>query len=77
VKGKGAEVAEDTAERALFTREAKRLADLAEDLALAYHHRLQPAGHRQQVLHGTVLVVHVQVRGELAERNPGMPGQQF
>src|ERR1019366_315110 len=73
----GSQVAEDAAKGALLTREAQRLADLAEDLALTHHQRLQPACHREQVLHGTVLVVHVKVRGEFAGREPGVPGQQF
>ena len=55
----------------------QRLPDLAEDLALADDHRVQAAGHREQVLHGAVLVVHVQVRGQLAERDAGVPGQQL
>ena len=52
----------------------ERLPDLAEDLALADHHRVQAAGHREQVLHGAVLVVHVQVRGQLVERHARSAG---
>ncbi len=49
--------------------------DLAEDLALADDHRVQPAGHREQVLDGAVLVVHVEVRGELLERRRRCAGR--
>ncbi len=53
------------------------LAHLAEYLALADDHGVEPAGHREQVLDGAVLVVHVQVRGQLGQRDSGVPGQQL
>ena len=61
--------------RALSTRPAvpascagaQRRAHLAEDLALADDHRVQAAGDREQVRDGAVLVVHVEVRGELVD----------
>ena len=58
-------------------RGAQRVPDLAEDLALADDHRVQPAGHREQVRDGAVLVVHVEVRGELVQGDAGPPGEQL
>ena len=75
-QGQRAEPGELAAQRLLRARHAERLPDLAQDLALADHHRVQAAGDVEQVLHGTVLVVHVQVRGEVGQRDTGMPGQQ-
>ena len=46
------------------TRE--RLADLAEDLALADDHRVEPGGDREQVRDRAVVVVHVEVRHDVA-----------
>ena len=65
-----AQVGQGPAERALVARHPERLAHLAEYLALADHHGVQAAGHRQQVLDRAVLVVHVQVPGELGQRDP-------
>ncbi len=73
----GAQFGEGTAEGALLPGGLQGLAHLAEYLALADHHRVKPAGDRQQMLDGTVLVVHVKVRGELGERDAGVPGQQL
>ena len=52
-----------------------RGAQLAEDLGLADDHRVEPGGHREQVLHGRAGVVHVDVLGELGQRHPGVPRQ--
>jgi hypothetical protein len=46
--------------RACWKRELS--AGLAEDLALAHDHRVQPRGDVEEVGHGRVVVVHVQVR---------------
>src|SRR3984957_17899968 len=56
---------------------AERLPDLAEDLALADDHRVQPARDGEQVLHGAVFVEHVQVRREVGQRDARVPGEQF
>ena len=50
-------------------------AQLAEDLRLADDHRVQPGGHREQVLHGGARVVHVDVLGQLGQRHPGVPAE--
>ena len=50
-------------------------AQLAEDLRLADHHRVQPGGDGEQVLHGRARVVHVEVLGELGQRQPGVPAE--
>ena len=71
-----AETVERPAERALLARQADRLPHLAEDLALADDHGIQPRGHREQVLDRPVLVAHVQVLGELGQRDAGVAGQQ-
>ena len=71
-----AEAVELPAESPVLTRQGDRLAHLAEDLALADDHGVQPGGHRQQVLDRPVLVVHVQVLGQFGQRDAGMPGQQ-
>ena len=47
---------------ALLLAAAQRLAGLAEDLALADRHRVQPGGDVEQVGDRAVLVVHVEVR---------------
>src|SRR5262249_7711198 len=72
-----AEVIEAAAERLVLARDGQRPAHLAEDLALAHHHGLQAAGHRQQVLHRAVLVVHVQVGRQLGQRDAGVPGEHL
>ena len=61
----------------MVLRRAQRGADLAEDLALADDHRVEPAGDREQVRDGPVLVVHVEVRGELVDGHAGPPGEQL
>ncbi len=71
------ELVEHPAGAAVLLRHGERGPDLAEDLALADDHRVQSAGHREQVLHGPVLVVHVQVRAQLLQPDPGVPAQQF
>ena len=71
------QVVEQPAGAAGVLRGAQPDPDLAEDLALADDHRVQAAGHREQVRHGAVLVVHVEVRGELVEVDAGVPRQQL
>ncbi len=51
--------------------------DLAEDLRLADHHRVETAGDREQVLDGPVLVVHVQVRCQLIEPDRAVPRHEL
>src|SRR5664280_3451156 len=48
--------------------DAVRRAQLAEDLRLTDDHGVQTAGHREQVLDGPVLVVHVEVLGQGLQR---------
>jgi hypothetical protein len=50
---------------------------LAEDLVLADHHRVEAGRHREQVAHRTVLVVHVQVLGQLMRRHAAVPREQL
>ncbi len=50
---------------------AQRLAHLAEDLALADGHRVEPADDGEQVRDRPVLVVHVEVLGQVLERHAG------
>jgi hypothetical protein len=72
-----ADLAEFPAERLLLPGGGQRLAHLAQDLAFADHHRVEPADDLEQVLQGPVLVVHVQVRRQLGQRDAGVPGQQL
>ena len=75
-------VAEDPGER--LTRRALRLgllpraADLAEDLALAEDHRVEPGGDAEEVAHRAVVVVRVEVLGERprAARRPARRGSR-
>ena len=55
----------------------QRRTHLAEDLALADHHRVQAGRHREQVAHRAVLVVHVQVLGQLVRRHAAVPREQL
>jgi hypothetical protein len=71
------ELAEHPAGGAVLLGELDRRAHLAEDLVLADHHRVQAGRHREQVADRPLLVVHVQVRGELGRRHPAVPGEQF
>ena len=50
------------ADRAELLADAERVAGLAEDLRLADHHRVQPGGDVEEVGHGPVVVVDVEVR---------------
>src|SRR5690606_29378939 len=62
--------------RAGGLRQPEGLADLAQDLRLTHDHRLQAADHAEQVRHRTLAVMHVEVRRERVESDPGMGGQQ-
>ncbi len=73
-QGQRAESRQRPAKRALLPGEPQGLAQLAENLALADDHRVQTAGHSQQVLHRPVLVVHVQGRRQLGLRHVRVPG---
>ena len=72
-----AELAEHPAGRAVLRRQLDRRAHLAEDLVLADHDRVEPGGHREQMAHRAVLVMHVQVLGELVRRQAAVPREQF
>ena len=71
------ELAEHPAGGAVLRRQLDRRAHLAEDLVLADHHRVEAGRHREQMADRPLLVVHVQVRGELGRRHPAVPGEQF
>ena len=61
----------------LVLRIAQREPHLPEDLALADDHRVEAADHREQVLDGTLVVVDVEVRRQVLERQPGPFGEQL
>ncbi len=71
------ELVQDAAGGAGLLRQGQRGADLTDDLALADDHRVQPARDAEQVLDRAVLVVHVQVRGQLLQPEAGVPGEQL
>ncbi|SHR19177.1 Uncharacterised protein [Mycobacteroides abscessus subsp. abscessus] len=50
------------------------VAHLTQHLLLADDHRVQAAGHREQVLDGGLAVTDVGVFGELVHPHSGMPG---
>ena len=52
------------------------VAELPEDLRLADDHRVEPGGDREQVLDGPVLVVHVEVVGQLVGGDAGVSASQ-
>jgi hypothetical protein len=54
-----------------------RAAHLAEHLLLTDHRRVQPAGHREQVLDGGLGVPDVGVFGEVVQRHSGPFGQHL
>ena len=72
-----AELAQHPADGAVLLGELDRRAHLAENLALADHDRVQPAGHGQQVGYRPLVIVHVQVRGEVAVGHAAVPGEQL
>jgi hypothetical protein len=49
--------------------------ELAEDLRLADHHRLQSGRDGEKVLHRRARVVHVEVPGEFGQRQLGVPAK--
>ncbi len=51
------------------------VAELAEDLRLADDHRVEPGGHPERVPHGRLVVVHVEVAGQLGGRDAGLLGE--
>ncbi len=51
--------------RVVLGRRLVRLLHLGQDLRLAQHHALQAGGHGEQVPHGRLALVSVQVRGHL------------
>ena len=67
---------ERRADGGLGLRAVQRLADLAEDLALAEDHRVQAGGDREQVRDGGVVVVHVHVLHELVPVEVGVLGEE-
>ncbi len=52
-------------------------ADLTEHLLLADHRRIQPAGHREQMLDGGLAVADVGVLGQVTHRHAGEFGQRL
>ena len=52
-------------------------AQLTKNLRLADDHRVQPGGHREQVLHTGRRIVHVEVFGQLIQRHRGLVGQDI
>ena len=66
----------DDAGRAFGAGDVPRRADLAEDLALADHRGVEPGGHGEQVRHGRVVVVDVEVVGELLGRQERQVGEE-
>ena len=62
-------------ERAGFGAERVGRAQLAEDLRLADHHRVEPGRHGEHVLDGGLGEVDVEVVGEIGDGQPGVPGQ--
>jgi hypothetical protein len=71
------EVAKRPAERPLVASHLEGGPHLAENLVLAHDHRVEPAGHRKQVLDRAVRIVHVEASGELAGRDARVAGQQL
>jgi hypothetical protein len=58
-----------------LARRVVRVPQLPEDLRLADHHRVEPGRHPEGVLHRGLVVVHVQVPGQLGGRDPGHLGE--
>ena len=52
-----------------------RGAKLTKNLRLAYDHRVEPSGHREQMLHTGRGVVHVEVFGQVVEPHRGLVRQ--
>ena len=72
-----AELAEHPPGRAVLRGQLDGRTHLAEDLVLADHHRVEAGRHREQVAHRAVLVVHVQVLGQLVRRHAAVPREQL
>ena len=71
------EFVQDASNRLLRVGRRVGRADLAEDLLLADHHRIETAGHREQMLGRGLAVAHVGVLGQVGEIESGMLGEQF
>ena len=54
---------------------AHRLLQLAEDLRLAEHHRVEAAGDAERVRHGPLPGMHVQMRPDIVDGQPVIVGQ--
>ena len=67
---------EGRADGAELLAEAERVAGLAEDLALADGHRVEPGRHLEQVRDGAVVVVDVEVRQHRLGRLAGPVDEQ-
>ena len=67
---------EHRADGGLGLRAVQGVADLPEDLALAEDHRVQAGGDREEVGDRGVVVVHVDVLGELVAVEVGVLGEQ-
>ena len=67
---------QELADRALALGDLPRLADLAEDLALADDHRVESGGHAEEVRDRSVLVVRVEQVGELVGVHARLVGEE-
>jgi hypothetical protein len=63
------------AQRAGFVGQAHRLLHLAEDLRLAQHHGIEPAGHAEGVPRGVVPVHHVGMLAQVLGAHAALLGQ--
>ena len=62
--------------RALLLGHRPGAADLPQDLVLAEHGRLQPGGHREQVGHGGLVVLAVEVGLQVLGRQVGQAAEE-
>ncbi len=69
------DVVDEPADHSFGDGEAVGLTHLPEDLRLANDHRVKPGRDPEQVVHGGVLVVHVQVLAQLGHVHAGAPGE--
>ena len=67
---------ERRARRALPLRQLPCVADLAEDLGLAEHGRVEPGGHLEQVGDRGLVVLAVEVGAQLVGRQPGQLAEE-
>ena len=63
------QIVQATTSPALLHAGFEGLPELSEDLLVAQHHGVQPAGHPEGVAHRGILVVHVEVLGQHISRH--------